>query len=93
MQIIETIKCKYTLPTLYFIQCSLESFQKYEKFFQKSTPTIHIMHSKQIDLYRDNLLQFCEFNSVEKLKSDKDIVNFDYRNKRNIYPLESCIKI
>ena len=88
MQIIETIKCRYTLPTLYFIQYSLESFQKYEKFFQKSTPTIHIMHDKQINLYRDNLLQFCAFSSVEKLKSDMDLVNFDYKNKLNMLPLE-----
>ena len=46
------------------------------------------MHDKQINLYRDNLLQFCEFSSVEKLKSDKDLVNFDYKNKLNMLPLE-----
>lgn len=42
------------------------------------------MHSKQIDLYRDNLLQFCKFDQIEKLKSDKDLVHFDYK-KQNTY--------
>ena len=49
IQISEAINCKFTLPTLYFIQFSLENFQKYEKLFQRDSPTIHIIYNKQID--------------------------------------------
>lgn len=38
------LKNKYTLPSLYFILNALEIFQKYEKLFQKSEITIHLLY-------------------------------------------------
>ena len=48
---IEAIRNKYTLPTLYLIKFTLKVFQKYEKLFQRETPTIHLLYDKQVDLY------------------------------------------
>ena len=87
-RITEAIKCKYTLPTLYFIQFSLEIYQKYEKLFQRDSPTIHIMYSKQVDLFRNTLLQFCRFELIENIKNDKDLITFDFKDKKHVLPIE-----
>ena len=87
-RISEAIKCKFTLPSLYFIQFSLEIFQKYEKLFQRTSPTIHIMYSKQVELFRNTLLQFCRFELIEKIDNDKDLIHFDFKEKKNILPTE-----
>lgn len=83
------IECKFTLPSLYFIQFSLEKFQEYEKLFQRDSPTIHIMYSKQLDLFRNTLLQFCKFEVIEKINNAKDLINFDFKAKKNIKPIET----
>ena len=81
-RICEALACKYTLPTLYFIQYSLERFQKYEKLFQRDSTTLHIMYSKQTDLYRNTLLQFCKFEIIEKIKTANELINFDFKDKK-----------
>ena len=72
-----------TLPTLEFLFFFLESFQKYEKLFQRSEPTLHLLYNKQVDLYRNTLISFCNFEMIAKIESDSALVKFDYNNKKN----------
>ena len=81
-RIVTAMNNKYTLPTLYLIQFSLEIFQKYEKLFQRETPTIHLLYDKQVDLFRNTLLQFCKIEIIEKIK-DKELTNFEFSKSKN----------
>ena len=82
-RIVAAMKNKYTMPTLYLIQFSLEIFQKYEKLFQRETPTIHLLYDKQVDLFRNTLLQFCKIEIIEKIKDDKELTNFEFSKSKN----------
>ena len=82
-RIVAAMNNKYTLPTLYLIQFSLENFQKYEKLFQRETPTIHLLYDKQVDLFRNTLLQFCKIEIIEKIKDDKELTNFEFSKSKN----------
>ena len=82
-RIVAAMNNKYTLPTLYLIQFSLEIFQKYEKLFQRETPTIHLLYDKQVDLFRNTLLQFCKIEIIEKIKDDKELTNFEFSKSKN----------
>ena len=64
---ITAVKDKFTLPTLHFILHSLEIYQKYEKLFQKTETTIHLMYDKQVALFQTTLLYFCPLK--KKLKN------------------------
>ena len=72
-----------TLPTLYLIQFTLEIFQRYEKLFQQETPTIHLLYDKQVELFRNTLLQFCKLKEIGKIKDDKELTNFDFNKAKN----------
>ena len=83
IRINQRLKDNMTLPTLEFLSFFLESFQKYEKLFQRSDPTLHLLYNKQVDLYRNTLISFCNFEMIAKLGSDSELVKFDYKNKKN----------
>ena len=90
IRIRNALKNKYTLPTLYFILNALQIFQKYEKLFQKSETTIHLLYDKQIDLLRTTLLYFCPLDKIEKLKDADSLISYEYNNPakpENILPL------
>ncbi|CAL4189446.1 unnamed protein product [Meganyctiphanes norvegica] len=82
------LKDKFTLPTLYFIQHALEIFQKYEKLFQRSTTTIHLLYDKQIELYRTTLIYFCRLDIIEKCKCNEDLLGIDFLDSENCLKLE-----
>ena len=82
------LKDKFTLPTLYFIQHALEIFQKYEKLFQRSTTTIHLLYDKQIELYRTTLIYFCRLYIIEKCKCNEDLLGIDFLDSENCLKLE-----
>ena len=84
----EVLRNVFTLPTLHFISFVLQSFQKYEKLFQREEPTIHILFDQQVDLYRGTLLHFCVFSKVKALRKSEDLVKFDFNHKTNKKPLE-----
>ncbi|CAL4071546.1 unnamed protein product [Meganyctiphanes norvegica] len=60
------LKNKYTLPTLHFILNALKLFQRYEKLFQRSEITIHLLYDKQVDLLRTALMYFCPLDKIQK---------------------------
>ena len=67
LRIRTALKNKYTLPSLYFIRNTLEMFQKYEKLFQKSEVTIHLLYDKQIELYQTALMYLCPVDKIQNL--------------------------
>ena len=79
-RIIEALTSKFFLPTLTFLQYSLEMFQKYEKLFQRESPTIHLLYGKQVEIYRNTLMQFCELEKIQLLKSGIDLIKFDLKS-------------
>ena len=81
------LKNKYTLPSLYFIRNTLEMFQKYEKLFQKSEVTIHLLYDKQIELYQTALMYLCPMDKIQNLKSADSLLSFDYNKAENVLPL------
>ena len=81
------LKNKYTLPSLYFIRNALEMFQKYEKLFQKSEVTIHLLYDKQIELYQTALMYLCPMDKIQNLKSADSLLSFDYNKAENVLPL------
>ena len=87
IRICETLKHSFTLPTLHFILFVLQNFQKYEKLFQREEPTIHLLYDKQVDLFRGTLIHFCIFSKLKPLRNSVDLVNFEYKDKDNIKPL------
>ena len=86
--IIIALKSKFTLPTLYFIRHSLEIYQKYEKLFQRSDTTIHLLFDKQVDLFRTTLLYFCHLDRLKILKLSEEFLAFDFEKSENILPVE-----
>ena len=46
------------------------------------------MYSKQTDLYRNTLLQFCKFEIIEKIKTANELINFGFKDKKNMLPIE-----
>ena len=88
IRIKETLNHHFTLPTLHFISFVLQSFQKYEKLFQRDEPTLHLLYDQQIDLFRGTLLHFCDFSKIKALKNSKELLKFDFKNEINIKALE-----
>ena len=88
VRIITALKDKFTLPTLYFIKHALEIFQKYEKLFQRTDTTIHLLYDKQIDLFRTTLIYFCRLDEIEKCSFNNELLAFDYEKAANILPLK-----
>ena len=75
------------MPTLQFILFALQSFQKYEKLFQREEPTIHLLYDKQVDLFKGTLIHFCVFSKIKPLRNSLDLIKFDFKCKENIKPL------
>ena len=86
--IINALKSKFTLPTLYFIRHSLEIYQKYEKLFQRSDTTIHLLFDKQVDLFRTTLIYFCHLDRLQRLRFSEELLAFDFEKPENILPVE-----
>ena len=87
IRITTAVKDKFTLPTLHFILHALEIYQKYEKLFQKTETTIHLMYDKQVELFQTTLLYFCPLKKIEELKDATSLLSFDYAKKENNLPL------
>ena len=88
IRISEALTNIFTLPTLHFILFVLESFQKYEKLFQRQDPTIHLLYDKQVDLFRGTLLHFCVFSKIKPLRKSVTLIKFDYKHNDNVKPLD-----
>ena len=84
----DALKDKFTLPTLFFILHVLEIFQKYEKLFQRSSTTIHLLYDKQVDLFRTTLIYFCHLEMIENCKFSQDLLGFDFEKSENILPFK-----
>ena len=84
----DALKDKFTLPTLFFILHVLEIFQKYEKLFQRSSTTIHLLYDKQVDLFRTTLIYFCRLEMIENCKFSQDLLGFDFEKSENILPFK-----
>ena len=87
IRIRNALKNKYTLPTLHFILNALEMFQKYEKLFQRSETTIHLLYDKQVELFQTALMYFCPLNKIQDLKDANSLLSFEYDKPKNILPL------
>ena len=87
IRIRNALKNKYTLPTLHFILNALEMFQKYEKLFQRSETTIHLLYDKQVELFQTALMYFCPLNKIQDLKNANSLLSFEYDKTKNILPL------
>ena len=83
VRIAKCLNSNIILPSLEFICFILEPFHKYELLFQRSDSTLHLVYNKQVELYRTTLMAYCKFNVIEKLSTDSELVNFDYKKKEN----------
>ncbi|CAL4071047.1 unnamed protein product, partial [Meganyctiphanes norvegica] len=81
LRIRNALKNKYTLPTLHFILNALEIFQRYEKLFEMSEITIHLLYDKQMDLFRTALMYFCPLDKIQKLKDTDSLLAFEYNKQ------------
>ena len=63
-------------------------FQKYEKLFQKSETTIHLLYDKQIELFQTALMYFCPLEKIQELKDADSLLSFEYDKPKNILPLK-----
>ena len=82
------LKDKFTLPTLHFLAHVLEIFKKYEKLFQRSNTTIHLLYDKQVDVFHTTLIYFCKLDLIENCKSSEDILSIDFSNSDTVLPYE-----
>lgn len=88
IRIRNALKDKFTLPTQHFILHALEIFQRYEKLFQRSETTIHLLYDKQIELFQNTIMHFCPLDKIQNLKDTRSLLSFDYYKKENILSLE-----
>ena len=81
-RILGMLQRKETLVSLHFIGFALEKFQKYEKLFQRSESTIHIMFDEQVELFRGVLRSFCTFDEIQKLKTATELTSFVFTDAK-----------